>query len=84
MWTEDEDLISRGDGDGFRCVSLWSPRTMATMVNSTRMRPMTMMIWARITTWEPALEEVVVPIGACDDDDDAAAAAGAFWGNAAY
>ena len=54
---------------------------MATMVNSTRMRPMTMMIWARITTWEPALEDVVVPIGACDDD---AAAAGAFWGNAAY
>lgn len=53
---------------------------MATMVNSTRMRPMTMMIWARITTWEPALEEVVVPIGACDD----AAAAGAFCGNAAY
>ena len=57
---------------------------MATMVNSTRMRPMTMMIWARITTWEPALEDVVVPIGACDDDDDDAAAVGAFWGNAAY
>lgn len=65
------DLVWRGRVD-LRCISLWTPSTIATINTSIGRTPIAMMTWARMPTSEPEVVELETPASACDD---AAAAA---------